>query len=465
MTQERAWAGRFGATTAAALDNINKSISFDIALWREDLAGSRAHARMLQACGLLTADDLAAILQGLATVEAEFEAGTFAVLPVDEDIHMAVERRLTDLIGEPGKRLHTARSRNDQVATDTRLYVKRAASALVAQLTRLIVMLAERAESEAETLLPAYTHLQRGMPSTLGHHLLAYAEMLARDVVRIEAAAASADVSPLGSGACAGTSLPIDREMTARALGFSAISANSLDAVSDRDFVADFLYAGAMLMLHLSRWGEEWVLWSTAEFGFLELDDRVTTGSSMMPNKKNPDGAELLRGKAGRTVGNLAGFLTTLKGLPFAYNKDLQEDKEPLFDTHRTLTVSLEVAAVMLDAATFRRDRMAASCTGQIDATDLCERLVLAGEPLRTAHHQTGRLVRMALELGCELRDLPLEAAREHCPKIAPETLAGLSMVGLVNARDVVGGPAPRRVREASRLLLQRWQPRLNEPT
>jgi argininosuccinate lyase len=351
------------------------------------------------------------------------------------------------------------------VATDTRLYVKRAAAGLVAQLSRLIVMLAERAEAEAKTLLPAYTHLQRGMPSTLGHHLLAYAEMLSRDVIRIEAAAAAADCSPLGSGACAGTSLPIDRAMTAQELGFSAISANSLDAVSDRDFVADFLYAGAMLMLHLSRWGEEWVLWSTAEFGFLELDDRVTTGSSMMPNKKNPDGAELLRGKAGRTVGNLAGFLTTLKGLPFAYNKDLQEDKEPLFDTHRTLTVSLEVAAVMLDAATFRRDRMAAACTGQIDATDLCERIVRAGEPLRTAHHQTGRLVRMALERGCELRDLPIEEAREACPLLTPEILAGLSMVGLVNGRDVVGGPAPLRVREASRLLLQRWQPRLNEPT
>ena len=463
MTQERAWAGRFGASTAAALDDINKSISFDIALWREDLAGSRAHARMLASCGLLSADDLEAILRGLAAVEQEFEAGTFEVLAVDEDIHMAIERRLTDLVGEPGKRLHTARSRNDQVATDSRLYVKRVATELVAKVSRLIVMLAERAENEAETLLPAYTHLQRGMPSTLGHHLLAYAEMLTRDVVRLEAAAAAADVSPLGSGACAGTSLPIDRAMTAAELGFAAVSANSLDAVSDRDFVADFLYAGTMLMLHLSRWGEEWVLWSTAEFGFLELDDRVTTGSSMMPNKKNPDGAELLRGKAGRTVGNLAGFLTTLKGLPFAYNKDLQEDKEPLFDTHKTLSVSLEVAAVMLDAATFRRDRMAAACTGQMDATDLCEMLVRAGEPLRTAHHQTGRLVRLALERGCELRDLPLAEAQLHAPLVTTEILAALRMVSLVKARDVVGGPAPSRVREASRLLLERWRPRLNE--
>jgi argininosuccinate lyase len=370
---------------------------------------------------------------------------------------MAVERRLTELVGEPGRRLHTARSRNDQVATDARLWVRRSAASIRGRLARLIVTLAETAERHAADPIPAYTHLQRGMPSTLGHHLLAYAEMLSRDVERFDAAARSASVSPLGSGACAGTGLPIDREATAAELGFASISRNSLDAVSDRDFVAEFLFACTMLGLHLSRWGEEWVLWSTAEFGFVELSDAVTTGSSMMPNKKNPDGAELLRGKSGRLIGNLVTLLATLKGLPLSYNKDLQEDKEPMFDSSRTVLLGLDIALAMLGEATFRTDRMRAACSGWVNATDLCEALVRAGEPLRTAHHQTGRLVREAMALGCEIEALPLATVTGIAPRATSDMLAALRPDALVRIKDVQGGPAPDRVRAEAHRLRETW--------
>jgi argininosuccinate lyase len=457
MSSNRAWAGRFGQATAAALDAINRSISFDLELWPEDIAGSRAHARMLARVGLLTAADATAILDGLDAVEEELRSGRFEVLPVDEDVHMAVERRLTELVGEPGRRLHTARSRNDQVATDARLWVRRSAASIRGRLARLIVTLAETAERHAADPIPAYTHLQRGMPSTLGHHLLAYAEMLSRDVERFDAAARSASVSPLGSGACAGTGLPIDREATAAELGFASISRNSLDAVSDRDFVAEFLFACTMLGLHLSRWGEEWVLWSTAEFGFVELSDAVTTGSSMMPNKKNPDGAELLRGKSGRLIGNLVTLLATLKGLPLSYNKDLQEDKEPMFDSSRTVLLGLDIALAMLGEATFRTDRMRAACSGWVNATDLCEALVRAGEPLRTAHHQTGRLVREAMALGCEIEALPLATVTGIAPRATSDMLAALRPDALVRIKDVQGGPAPDRVRAEAHRLRETW--------
>ncbi len=453
---KHAWGGRFSATPAAALDAINKSIAFDIRLWREDIAGSRAHARGLLAIGVLTADEHRAIDDGLDAVAAELEAGDFEVSDEDEDIHMAVERRLTELVGDPGRKLHTGRSRNDQVATDVRLFVRGACDDLCGRIVALADVLASLAERHAGNPLPAYTHLQRGMPTTLGHHLLAFAEMLWRDLDRFADCRRRTNVSPLGSGACVGTSFPLDRAATAAELGFATQTVNSLDGVSDRDFVVDFVYASTTTMVHLSRMGEELVLWASQEFGFVTLGDAVTTGSSMMPNKKNPDGAELMRGKAGRVIGDLVGLLTTLKGLPLTYNKDMQEDKEPLFDAYDTTALALDMALANYEGATFRTDRMRAACVGHVNATDLCEALVRAGEPLRTAHHQTGRLVALAVERRGEIETLDLAEVTAIAPRATAEMLVGLDVDAALASKALAGGTAPARVRESARELRER---------
>ena len=449
----RAWSGRFDASPDEALDAINRSIGFDIRLWRQDVAGSRAHAAMLERIGILTLAERDAILGGLDVVESELAAGTFEVLPTDEDIHMAVERRLTALVGDPGRKLHTGRSRNDQVATDVRLFVREACVDVRGRLALLVSRLSELALEHADAPLPAYTHLQRGMPTTLGHHLLAWAEMFLRDIERFGETGRRAGISPLGSGACVGSSLPLDREMTAGLLGFHAITRNSLDGVADRDAVVEFLANASLLMVHLSRIGEEFVLWSTQEFNFVRLSDSVTTGSSMMPNKKNPDGAELLRGKAGRVVGSLTGLLVTLKGLPLAYNKDMQEDKEPLFDTFDTVTVCLNMLQVMLAGATFNRERMADACSQYVNATDLCEALVRVGIPLREAHHRTGRLVALAISRGCEIEGLPLSDVQAIAPEADPAMLDGLRLAAILDIKRVLGGTAPERVRAEARAM------------
>lgn len=446
MTGDRAWSGRFEASPAAALDAINRSVDFDKRLWKYDIEGSLAHARMLASIGLLTSDELASIETGLAEVSEEWASGTFEVLASDEDIHMAVERRLTELVGEPGKKLHTGRSRNDQVATDVRLFVRDACDHLTGMLLANITRIGELARAHAGDPLPAYTHLQRGMPTTLGHHLLAWAEMFRRDVDRVADVRRRVNVSPLGSGACVGSSIALDREHTKDALGFASLTRNSLDGVSDRDFVAEFLFMASLMGVHLSRLGEEIVLWSSQEFSFVRLGDDVTTGSSMMPNKKNPDGAELLRGKAGRMIGGLTGFLATLKGLPLTYNKDMQEDKEPLFDAYDTLTMCLNMLHVMLGSVAFRVDRMRAACTGHVNATDLCEALVKQGVPLRTAHHQTGRLVALAVARDVELELLPLSEAQEIAPELTGEMLNDITLDVLLASKNIVGATAPAQV-------------------
>lgn len=456
MSQQHAWAGRFSAKPVEALDAINRSIGFDIRLWREDIEGSRAHATMLQRIGVLTEKELSDILTGLDQVQGELADGTFAVEPQDEDIHMAVERRLTQLIGDAGRKLHTGRSRNDQVATDVRLYTRRACDEVIERIPPILARLAELAEAHAADPLPAYTHLQRGMPATLGHHLLAWGEMLLRDRERFLQARERANVSCLGSGACVGSSLPLDREFTASLLNFNGVTQNSLDGVSDRDFVLDFLYAASVLMTHMSRIGEELVLWSTHEFNFVAMGDAVTTGSSMMPNKKNPDGAELLRGKAGRVYGDLIRLFTTLKGLPLTYNKDMQEDKEPLFDAHDTSLLALDMLSAMLSDIRFLTDRMRAACSGWVNATDFCEALVRTGVPLRTAHEQTGKLVALAVAEGCEIEELPLETVTNIAPTASAEMLKTLNLDGIIANKNVIGGPSPARVREAARQLAVR---------
>jgi argininosuccinate lyase len=451
------WGGRFAASTHPILDAINKSIAFDIRLWRQDLRTNRAHARMLAAVGLLDDAERDALLGALDTVEAELEAGTFRVAEGDEDIHMAIERRATELVGDPGRKLHTARSRNDQVATDVRLFCVDAIADLRAKAVALIGALVDAAAASRGVVLPAYTHLQRGMPVLLSHHLLAYVEMLRRDHERLGDAARRTAVSPLGAGACVGTGLPIDRAMTAAELGFSHVSRNSLDAVSDRDFVLELLAALSITAVHLSRLGEELVLWSAKEFGFVRLHDSVATGSSMMPQKKNPDGAELIRGKSGRVFGSLVTLLTALKGLPLAYNKDMQEDKEPLFDAVDTVGLCLDMARVMVETLVVDAAALARAVHPEVFATDLAEDLVRLGVPLRTAHEAVGTLVRVAEREGTTLdrldaavaaaavAELPLGAAAGRLG----ELLGGLDVAHAIESKGVPGGTASARVDEA----------------
>jgi argininosuccinate lyase len=436
---------------------FNDSLRFDVRLADADITGSIAWAEALAAAGLLRADERDMLIQGLEQVRREFAARQFAAQPGDEDIHTAVERRLGELAGSAARKLHTGRSRNDQVATDTRLFCLRAGEMLTARLNGLQAALLTQATQHAATAMPGYTHLQRAQPITFGHWCLAYVEMFARDVQRLHDTAQRTSVLPLGSGALAGNSLGIDREALAERLGFVALSSNSLDAVSDRDFVAELLFAGSLIGVHLSRLAEDLILYSSAEFGFVELADAYSTGSSLMPQKKNPDSMELLRGKSGRLLGNLVALLTALKGLPLAYNKDMQEDKEPLFDTLDTLDLGLRVAAAA--TATLRVDaaRMAAALEDAMLATDLADELVRRDVPFREAHSLVGRMVRRALELGCSLRDLPLDEYRAIQPDLDETIYTVFDFAQSVARKASVGGTAPERVREQ----VAAWQERL----
>jgi argininosuccinate lyase len=445
----RMWGGRFAAGPDAIMEEINASIGFDHRLYRQDIAGSIAHARMLAAAGILTEADRDAIVKGLAEVEAEIEAGTFTFSRALEDIHMNVENRLRELIGEAAGRLHTARSRNDQVATDFRLYVRDATDTLLAQLRTLQLALVRRAGEEADTIMPGFTHLQSAQPVSFGHHLMAYVEMLGRDVSRFEDARRRMNESPLGAAALAGTSFPIDRQMTAEALGFERPMANSLDAVSDRDFVLEALAAASICAVHLSRFAEELVVWSSAQFGFVRLSDRFSTGSSIMPQKRNPDAAELVRAKIGRILGALTSLMVVMKGLPLAYSKDMQEDKQVAFDALDSLSLSLAAMTGMVGDLSVDRDRMlAAAGAGFATATDIADWLVrVANVPFRDANHITGRLVALAEQRGIGLEGLTIEDFKSIDARIDSRIHKVLGVENSVKSRTSYGGTAPDNVR------------------
>jgi len=450
------WGGRFAAGPSAIMQDINASIGFDRKMWRQDISGSLAHAAMLARAGVIGPDDEAAIRLGLEGIAAEIEAGRFPFVEALEDIHMNIEARLVERIGEAGKRLHTARSRNDQVATDFRLWVRDAIDGLDAQVADVMRELAGRAAGHAADPMPGFTHLQTAQPVTFGHHLLAYVEMLARDRGRLADCRARLNECPLGSAALAGTSFPIDRAMTARDLGFDRPTANSLDAVSDRDFALEFLSACAICAMHLSRLSEEIILWCSAPFGFIRLSDAFTTGSSIMPQKRNPDAAELARAKTGRVTGALVALLTVMKGLPLAYAKDMQEDKEPVFDAADALALSLAAIGGMvrdLQADTGRMRAMAGS--GFATATDLADWLVrVLRVPFRTAHHVTGRLVARAEARGVDLAALTLDEMQAEEPGITADVFGVLTVDASVASRTSLGGTAPLRVAEQA----ARWQ-------
>ncbi|MFO1128882.1 MAG: argininosuccinate lyase [Rhodospirillales bacterium] len=453
------WGGRFDGGPSALMEEINASIGFDRRLIRQDIRASQAHARMLATRGIISQADADAILAGLETVLVEADDGRLAFRRDLEDVHMNVEARLAALIGEPAGRLHTARSRNDQVATDFRLWVRDAIDAVDGMLRGLQAVLIERAEATADWIMPGFTHLQAAQPVTLGHHLLAYVEMLGRDRGRFADCRRRLNVCPLGAAALAGTSFPIDRRQTAAALGFDAPAANSLDAVSDRDFALEFLSAAAILAVHLSRLAEEMVIWCCEQFGFLRLPDAFSTGSSIMPQKRNPDAAELIRAKTGRIIGGLTGLLVVIKGLPLAYAKDMQEDKEPVFDAVDTLTLALAAMTGMIEGATFDRARLrAAAGRGFPDATDLADWLVRAKQlPFRQAHHVAGALVKEAERAGVALARLPLAVMRDVEPAIDEGVFDVLGIERSVASRTSEGGTAPDNVRQAAAAARQRF--------
>ncbi len=444
------WGGRFAAGPSAIMAEINASIGFDRRLWRQDIRGSLAHAAMLARIGLLSPEDGVAIADGLGAIGAQIEAGDFAFSAALEDIHMNIEARLTERIGEAGRRLHTARSRNDQVATDFRLWVREAIDALSTATEGLMRTLATRAAQHAADPMPGFTHLQTAQPVTFGHHLLAYVEMLARDRGRLADCRRRLNECPLGAAALAGTSFPIDREATAAALGFDRPAANSLDAVSDRDFALEFLAAGAIAAMHLSRLAEEIVIWCSAPYAFIRLSDAFTTGSSIMPQKRNPDAAELVRAKSGRMTGALMALLTVMKGLPLAYAKDMQEDKEPVFDAADAWALSLAAMAGMVADLRPDTDRMRAFAgAGFATATDLADWLVRTLRlPFRDAHHVTGRLVALAEGRGVDLAGLPLAEMQAIEPRITEDVFSVLTVEASVASRRSYGGTAPERVAE-----------------
>ena len=442
------WGGRFAGGPDAIMEAINASIGFDKRLAAQDIAGSRAHAAMLAAQGILTDSDADAIREGLLTVLSEIETGTFAFSTALEDIHMNVEARLKEIVGEPAGRLHTARSRNDQVATDFRLWVRDQADAAEAGLTALMQALLAQAEAGADWVMPGFTHLQTAQPVTWGHHMMAYVEMFARDRGRFRDARARMNESPLGAAALAGTSFPIDRDATAAALGFDRPMANSLDAVSDRDFALEFLSAATISAMHLSRLAEELVIWSSAQFRFVTLSDRFSTGSSIMPQKKNPDAAELVRAKIGRILGANVGLLTVMKGLPLAYSKDMQEDKEQVFDAADNFMLALAAMTGMVGDMTANRDALkAAAASGFSTATDLADWLVRElNLPFRDAHHVTGTLVAMAEDKGCDLPDLSLADMQSVHEGITNAVFDVLGVENSVQSRTSYGGTAPEQV-------------------
>ncbi len=444
------WGGRFEGATEKAVEEFTSSLHFDRRLYRHDIRGSMAHARMLAKQGILSAAEAEAIIQGLGEIQQEIEEGRFAFDPALEDIHMAVEARLTAKIGEVGRKLHTARSRNDKVALDVRLYLPEEVEALIEGLSDLRRAGARLARQYFHVLMPGYTHLQRAQPVLFAHHLLAYDEMWRRDQMRLRESLARIRVSPLGAAALAGTTFPIDPHDTAQQVGFPKVFRNSLDAVSDRDFILEFLAQAAIIMVHLSRLSEELILWASAEFGFVALPDAYATGSSIMPQKKNPDVAELIRGKCGRVTGHLMSLLMTVKGLPLAYNRDLQEDKEPLFDAVDTVKASVSLMTGMLGALTLREDRIAQALRGgYLSATDLADYLVQQGVPFRTAHEQVGRLVRYAEFQGKELWELSLEEIQRFASQAGPDVFEWLALENVAARRASPGGTAPVRVAEA----------------
>ncbi|NLC47283.1 MAG: argininosuccinate lyase [Firmicutes bacterium] len=440
------WGGRFQEETDGRMDDFHSSIHFDRRLYREDIAGSIAHATMLGECGIISKEEAEAICQGLEEILADIEAGKVEFDPAAEDIHMNIEKLLTEQIGDPGRKLHTGRSRNDQVALDLRMYLKREIEALQELLTELQRALLEQAERNQDVVMPGYTHLQRAQPVLFAHHMLAYFEMFQRDYERLSDCYKRTDVLPLGAGALAGTTFPIDRERVAELLGFSQIAQNSLDAVSDRDFAVEFLAAASLIMVHLSRLGEEIVIWSSQEFGFVELSDSFSTGSSIMPQKKNPDVAELVRGKTGRVFGDLVALLTVLKGLPLAYNKDMQEDKESVFDAVDTLKGCLEIMAPMISTMKLRPETTRKAAGGFALATDLADFLAKRGLPFRQAHEVLGKLVYHCIQNGKQLEELSLEELASFSPLFDGEALGLLSPEASVELRDHLGGTAPRQV-------------------
>ena len=460
MKQNKLWGGRFEGPVSKTIEEFGESISFDARLYRQDIAGSRAHAKMLCACGLLAEDEREAILDGLDQIEQEIERGEFPFRMDREDIHMNIEAALIDRIGDPGRKLHTARSRNDQIAVDVRLFIREETEQILQLIIGLQKALWDFADGNRDVTIAGYTHLQRAQPILAPHHLMAYMEGLERDLERLRDCQRRLNVSPLGACALAGTSLPTDRAFTARELGFSAPMRNSIDAVADRDYIIEFLSALAITAMHLSRLAEEWVLWASDEFGLIILDDSIATGSSIMPQKKNPDPMELIRGKTGRVNGNLVALLTLTKGLPMAYNRDLQEDKEPLFDSIDTVKACLEAAAEFTRNIRFDRDRIQASLErGYLDATTLAEYLVLKGLPFRSAHEVVGALVKTATTRSTSLKELDLDTLRSKCDLISEDVYEILGVENAVRQFRSAGSTGSESVREQ----LAWWRSHLDE--
>lgn len=444
------WGGRFTEPTDVFVEAFTASVGFDKRLYAQDIAGSIAHARMLAHVGVLSSAEYEAIVEGLQDIRDEIERGKFQWQVALEDVHMNIEARLIQKIGDVGKKLHTGRSRNDQVATDVRLYLREEIDAIQIELLRLINSLIDMAEQQADTIMPGFTHLQTAQPVTFGHHMMAYVEMLKRDAERLVDCRTRVNVMPLGAAALAGTSYPIDRNYTADLLGFRTVAENSLDAVSDRDFAIEFLAAGALIMTHLSRFSEEIILWVSAQFDFVELGDSFCTGSSIMPQKKNPDVPELIRGKTGRINGNLVCMLTLMKGQPLAYNKDNQEDKEPLFDTIDNVKASLRVFADMIPSMKLKPDNMRnAALRGFSTATDLADYLVRKGVPFRDAHEVVGKAVQRGIEKGKDLAEMSLKELKGFNSQIGEDIFDVLSLEGSVASRNHIGGTAPEQVRYA----------------
>jgi len=444
------WGGRFDTPTNKDVEAFTESVAFDRRLYRHDIRGSIAHARMLGRIGVLSGQESTAIVEGLQAIEAEIDSGKFGWSGELEDVHMNVETALTTRIGAAGKKLHTGRSRNDQVATDLRLYLRDAVDALVRDLNALQLALVEIADREAETIMPGFTHLQVAQPVTFGHYMLAWVAMLERDSQRLLDARQRINVMPLGAAALAGSSFPLDRDSVAAELGFERPAGNSLDAVSDRDFVIEFCAHAALIMVHLSRMAEDMILWASQQFGFVELDDAYCTGSSIMPQKKNPDVAELVRGKSARVIGHLTALLVLMKGQPLAYNRDNQEDKEPVFDCVDTVSACLKIFSGLVSTMRINRDAMYnAAQRGFSTATDLAEYLVRKGVPFRDAHAVVGKAVKASIEKGVDLAGLGLPALQTLSDRIEPDVMQVLTLEGSVKARDHVGGTAPARVREA----------------
>ena len=439
---KKMWGGRFSSDTDESASGFQSSISFDCRLYREDILGSVAHAKMLGRTGIISVKDSELIVSGLRDILKDIENGEISFSESDEDIHMNIERVLTERIGEAGKMLHTARSRNDQVTLDMRIFVKQSCLDVTEHIKALMKTLTDIAEENLYTIMPAYTHLQKAQPTTLAHHMMAYCAMFFRDIMRFESAYESSDIMPLGSGALCATTYPLDRDMVAKELGFSGITDNSMDAVSDRDFVLDFLYAAGVCMMHLSRFCEEVVLWSTGEFSFISLSDSYSTGSSIMPQKKNPDMAELIRGKSGRVYGDLITLLTVLKGLPLAYNKDMQEDKEALFDAFDTIVSCLRVFTRMIQTAEWNENAMSKTASlGFTNATDAADYLTKKGVPFRDAHEAVGNLVLYCEQNEKFLEELSLDEFKSVSPVFSDDVYDAISLESCVENRGVYGGP------------------------